>query len=77
MEKYILITGASSGLGKAAAKKLAQEGYKIFAGVRKQEDKEQLESTNPNISAIFLDVTDDESVKKAFETVSQKTNEIF
>lgn len=77
MEKYILITGASSGLGKAAAKKLAQEGYKIFAGVRRQEDKEQLESLNPNISAIFLDVTDDESVKKAFETVSQKTNEIF
>ena len=76
-EKYVLITGASSGLGKETAQKLAKEGYKIFAGVRKQEDKESLEGLNPNITAVFLDVTSDESVNKAFETISALTDKLY
>lgn len=75
--KYVLITGASSGLGKETAQKLAKEGYKIFAGVRKQEDKESLEGLNPNITAVFLDVTSDESVNKAFETISALTDKLY
>lgn len=77
MEKYVLITGASSGLGKETAQKLAQEGYKVFAGVRKQEDKESLESLNPNITAVFLDVTNDDSVNNAFATISAATNSLY
>lgn len=76
-EKYVLITGASSGLGKETAQKLAKEGYKIFAGVRKQDDKESLEELNPNITAVFLDVTSDESVNKAFETISALTDKLY
>ena len=76
-EKYVLITGASSGLGKETAQKLAKEGYKIFAGVRKQEDKESLEGLNSNITAVFLDVTSDESVNKAFETISALTDKLY
>ncbi len=77
MNKYVLITGASSGLGKATAQKLADEGFKVFAGVRKQEDKDNLESLNPNIKGVFIDVTDENSVKSAFEVVKQETNELF
>lgn len=77
MEKYVLITGASSGLGKETAQKLAQEGYKVFAGVRKQEDKDSLEGLNPNITAVFLDVTNDDSVNNAFETISAATNSLY
>lgn len=77
MEKYVLITGASSGLGKETAAKLANEGYKVFAGVRKQEDKETLEKLNPNITAVFLDVTNDESVNNAFETISAATDKLY
>lgn len=76
-EKYVLITGASSGLGKETAQKLAKEGYKIFAGVRKQEDKESLEGLNSNITAVFLDVTSDESVNKAFEIISALTDKLY
>lgn len=76
-EKYVLITGASSGLGKETAQKLATEGYKVFAGVRKQEDKESLEELSPNITAVFLDVTSDESVNKAFETISALTDKLY
>ena len=77
MEKYVLITGASSGLGKETAVKLAQEGYKVFAGVRKKEDKEALEAISSDITAVFLDVTCEESVNSAFEQISKKTNSLF
>ena len=77
MQKNILITGASSGLGKETALKLAEEGYKVFAGVRKQADKEALENLNPNITVVFLDITSDESVNGAFEDISKYTNELF
>lgn len=77
MQKNILITGASSGLGKETALKLAEEGYKVFAGVRKQADKEALENLNPNITVVFLDITSDESVNGAFEEISKYTNELF
>lgn len=77
MDKYVLITGASSGLGKETAQKLAQEGYKVFAGVRKQEDKEVLEKLHENIIPVFLDVTSDESVNCAFEAISSMTDTLF
>ena len=77
MEKFVLVTGASSGLGKETALTLAQEGYKVFAGVRKQEDKEAIEACSENITAIFLDVTSEESVNCAFEQIMQKTDNLY
>lgn len=77
MDKFVLITGASSGLGKAAALKLAQEGFKIFAGVRKQEDKDALENLHENIRAVFLDVTNEESIQRAFEKIKETTDSLY
>lgn len=76
-KKYILVTGASSGLGKEIANRLSEDGYIVFAGVRKEEDKQALESLNPNIIGVFLDVTNDESVNNAFEKISATTDEIY
>ena len=77
MEKYVLVTGASSGLGKATAQKLADKGFMVFAGVRKSEDKQTLEDLQKNIIPIFIDVTSEESVNCAFEQISQITSKLY
>lgn len=77
MKKNVLITGASSGLGKETALKLANEGYKVFAGVRKQQDKETIESLNSSISAVYLDITSDESVNNAYVEISNQIDNLY
>jgi NAD(P)-dependent dehydrogenase (short-subunit alcohol dehydrogenase family) len=57
MGKTIFITGASAGLGKACAFLFAQNGWKVFATMRKPEDGKDL-SANANITVLALDVTD-------------------
>ena len=77
MEKYVLITGASSGLGKATAQALAQKGFKVFAGIRKPQDKELLEQLHSGIIPVFIDVTNDDSVNCAFEKIKSMTDNLF
>lgn len=77
MEKYVLITGASSGIGKTTAIKLAQNGFRVFAGVRKEEDKIAVENENPNITGVFIDVTSQESIRNAFDEVKKVTDNLY
>lgn len=77
MEKYVLVTGASSGLGKATTQKLADNGFMVFAGVRKSEDKQTLENLHKNIIPIFIDVSSEESVNCAFEQISKITPRLY
>lgn len=77
MEKYVLITGASSGIGKTTAIKLAQNGFRVFAGVRKEEDKIAVENENPNITGVFIDVTNQESIRNAFDEVKKVTDNLY
>ncbi len=67
-QKAILITGASSGIGRNAAETLAAKGYFVYAGARKQADLEALNKI-PNIQAVRLDVTRQEEIDAAVETV--------
>jgi NADP-dependent 3-hydroxy acid dehydrogenase YdfG len=61
---WILVTGTSSGIGRAATFTLAENGYRVLAAVRKQEDIESLlaeAGTRPvmgSVEPIILDVTD-------------------
>ena len=69
--KYVLITGAYGGMGLKTTQKLASEGFTIFAL-----DK-QVGPAEENVVPIQTDVTDVESIKKAFNKIKTFTNELF
>jgi len=52
----VLVTGASSGIGKRTTELLASKGYFVYAGARKQKDLDAL-NTMKNVEAVRLDVT--------------------
>ena len=58
--RAVVVTGASSGIGRASALMLARSGFHVFAGVRKEEDAEALEEAFPagRLKPLFIDVTD-------------------
>lgn len=73
-EKAVLITGASTGIGRATALFLAGEGYRVFAGVRKEGDRQALVKEAPEtLTPLLLDVTDTDAVADAVATVGEET----
>ena len=73
-EPSVVITGASTGIGKATALHLDKVGYRVFAGVRKDADGQALaEGASEKLTPILLDVTDDESIETAVTTVTGAT----
>ncbi|MEV0626871.1 SDR family oxidoreductase [Nonomuraea wenchangensis] len=62
MRKTAVVTGASSGIGEATARRLAAEGYDVVAGARRRDRLDKLAAEVPGIRAVTLDVTSDESV---------------
>lgn len=65
------MTGASSGIGEACARRLASMGFHVFAGVRKPEDGERLRSADGGgIVPLRIDVTDAESIAAAVKEVT-------
>lgn len=69
----VVVTGASSGIGEACARRLAREAFQVFAGVRKPEDGERLRREIPGVTPLILDVTDGDSIAQAARTVSEQT----
>ena len=69
-QKAVLITGASSGLGRSMAKLLASEGFFVYAGARKDKDMEELNQI-PNMQAVRLDVTKQTDIDSAVKTITE------
>jgi len=67
MNKVILITGISSGIGLETAKILAGAGYTVYGGARRQENMLGLE--NLGVRCMYMDVTDDDSLNAAVNYV--------
>ena len=71
MERSILITGCSSGIGKASALGMAARGWRVFATARKPDDIAALEAAG--LTALHLDYTEEGSIAAAVESVFSAT----
>jgi len=72
----VVITGASTDIGRACALSLDALGFRVFAGVRKSGDSESLrQASSARLKPIFLDVTDEQSIVTAAEKVSRGVGE--
>lgn len=70
--KSILITGASTGIGKACAIAAAQLGFTVYAGHRKDSDGETLKQLHVNIKPTKMDVQSDLDRKSVFDLITKE-----
>jgi NADP-dependent 3-hydroxy acid dehydrogenase YdfG len=68
--KAVLVTGCSSGIGEATARRLAGRGWSVYASARRLESIEPLAATGCKL--LQLDVTDEQSMRAAVETVERE-----
>jgi NAD(P)-dependent dehydrogenase (short-subunit alcohol dehydrogenase family) len=68
-QKAVLVTGSSSGLGRAITELLASRGYWVYAGARKDRDLADLNSIR-NVQSVRLDVTSQEDIDAAVELIT-------
>jgi len=73
LKQVILITGASSGIGKACAYFLAEKGFIVYAGSR---TPEKIEKKYENLYPVKLDLTDQLQVKKSIDALYAKENRL-
>jgi NAD(P)-dependent dehydrogenase (short-subunit alcohol dehydrogenase family) len=68
--KAVLVTGASTGIGRKLTERLAADGYFVYAGARKEEDLKAL-GVIKNVQAVHLDVTQPADIAAAVETITK------
>ncbi len=74
--KSVLITGASTGIGRATALRLDRAGWRVFAGVRREADADSLRKTaSERLVPLMLDVTEVDQVATATERIGELVEE--
>ena len=70
-----VVTGASTGIGRAIAKSLIDEGWRVFASVRKESDADKLrDALGEALTPLIFDVTDEAGIARGAETVRDALN---
>ena len=75
-QRAVLVTGASSGIGRNMAETLADNGYFVYAGARKQADIDEL-SAMDNIMGIRLDVNGQEEIDAAVDLIHNQGRGLY
>jgi NAD(P)-dependent dehydrogenase (short-subunit alcohol dehydrogenase family) len=71
-----LVTGASTGIGRATALRLDADGWRVFAGVRREEDGESLRAAgSERLTPVMLDVTDAGQIAAAADLIGKEVGE--
>ncbi|MDF1799041.1 MAG: SDR family oxidoreductase [Planctomycetota bacterium] len=74
--RAVLITGASTGIGRSTTELLRERGFHVFAGARKAADLEALDALE-NVTAVRLDVTVQADIDAAVKTVADSGRGLF
>jgi NAD(P)-dependent dehydrogenase (short-subunit alcohol dehydrogenase family) len=81
MQDSVLITGASTGLGRESALYLAERGFRVYATMRDFDRRDSLEEDagkrNVQLRILRLDVTDRGSIDQALETVLKESGGVY
>ncbi len=74
--RSVLITGASTGIGRACALHMDQLGWRVFAGVRRKADADSLRrSASSRLMPVTLDVTRPDQVRRAVQFTAKATGQ--
>ena len=72
----VVITGASTGIGEACALRLDRNGFRVFAGVRKEADAQRLkQQASERLQPVTIDVTNEAQIEAAAKTVAEAVGE--
>jgi NAD(P)-dependent dehydrogenase (short-subunit alcohol dehydrogenase family) len=70
----VLVTGSSTGIGRATALRLDQAGFQVFAGVRNRGDAESLEAEgSERLEPVIIDVSEADTIEVTAERIEQVT----
>jgi NAD(P)-dependent dehydrogenase (short-subunit alcohol dehydrogenase family) len=75
-QQSILVTGASTGIGRHLTETLAENGYHVYAGARKDKDLTALDAID-NVTAVKLDVTKQDQVDAVVEMIREKGTGLY
>jgi NAD(P)-dependent dehydrogenase (short-subunit alcohol dehydrogenase family) len=74
--RVVLITGTSTGIGRACAARLAGEDWTVFAGVRRSEDADQLKAElSGDVRPVILDVCDRDQMREVIARITADLGE--